>query len=529
MVRDCHPLLRGGRRSSAGHSLGFSPSQIQALAAMCETLILSLKLEARVGRSHPIMRPRVPSTELPVAELLVRQGQPLAVLIVDLILKMLSWRIGTLLLCGFLCLDWKHWPFVLNFYKIPLDRRETILAKWSRKRFLNPLCAVFVMTDDDSRNVAREAIGYSLDTRPSPAGSQEERPLERGLIDTGMFEDEQYLVQSPTEKGLKVSKILEQNTLQIVIRSGRAAEEELQQPFSPKQATRWSSLRRGTTSWLKITHPSKVPPLINCGGSTVNWSVDRRIPLFGSSKYSSAMDVVCNRIGVTEKCTEEGFQNQVLQKGCSKLGLNVKAVPRNSPEGSKDKKVVPRKLIIEAKVMVSACRAVSTLPLLVSSALKNPNVGRISICTLAWLGGSPGAGQDPLHDKCGQQGEPEGQAKAVPQDPYRCRSNRGGTHRSDGQKLKCKGIKGEDVEAFLDEIILPRWAKSLKMRTGCFTLVRTPWGVAGWELPRKVESTRMARVGKAAGSYVCNGSLMPTAIGVPRRLQSVCLNDIIMD
>lgn len=79
-----------------------------------------------------------------VAELLVRRGQPKVVLIVGLVLKMLCWRIGTLLLCGFLCLDWKRWPFVLNFSEISLDRREIIIAKWSRERFLTPLRAVFV-------------------------------------------------------------------------------------------------------------------------------------------------------------------------------------------------------------------------------------------------------------------------------------------------------------------------------------------------------------------------------------------------
>lgn len=79
-----------------------------------------------------------------VAELLVRRGQPKVVLIVGLALRMLSWRIGTLLLCGFLCLDWKRWPFVLKFSEISLDRREMIVAGWSRERLLTPLRAVFV-------------------------------------------------------------------------------------------------------------------------------------------------------------------------------------------------------------------------------------------------------------------------------------------------------------------------------------------------------------------------------------------------
>lgn len=82
------------------------------------------------------------------------------------------------------------------------------------------------------------------------------------------------------------------------------------------------------------------------GGSAVNWAAciktpkklteewveEEKIPLFGDEEYVSAMDTVWRRIGVTESCVKEGFQNRVLRRGCENLGLKVNSVARNCSE-----------------------------------------------------------------------------------------------------------------------------------------------------------------------------------------------------
>ncbi|CAL8155259.1 unnamed protein product [Prunus armeniaca] len=81
------------------------------------------------------------------------------------------------------------------------------------------------------------------------------------------------------------------------------------------------------------------------GGSAINWSASIRTPqhvikewcndheleLFDSKLYQEALDIVCEKMGVQSQVQEEGFNNEILRRGCQELGYPVNNIPRNSP------------------------------------------------------------------------------------------------------------------------------------------------------------------------------------------------------
>ncbi|KAG4986046.1 hypothetical protein AAZX31_12G124000 [Glycine max] len=500
--KECHPLLRGGRGDSK-YKHGFSAAEMESLASICEVVLPPLPMDALKIRKEDQIDDYDSSKSLKsfwdisasrypipheVAEMLTKRSLIEAVILIRVVLWLLATRLGTLLLCGFLCLGEK-WPYVNNFSNISLEKREMVMQKWLKHRFLTPirlafayikvLClfVFFSWVDENGDNPAWKAIGYEVPADENLTNASKTRPLEKGIIET-MNESDSALQQSLANKGLNVTLDSKSNILKVkcdalVVGSGcgggvaaavlssagyKVVVLEKGNYFSTQD---YSSLEGPSMNQLYETGgilasvDSRVLVLAGStvgGGSAVNWSAciktphkvlnewseNHKLPFFSSQEYLSAMETVCERIGVTENCTQEGFQNQVLRKGCQNLGLKVDYVPRNSsgnhycgscgygcPKGEKQgtqatwlvdaverdaviitgckaerfllesnrsgngrkKKClgvmakalnsrVTMKLQIEAKVTISAGGALLTPPLLISSGLKNKNIGK---------------------------------------------------------------------------------------------------------------------------------------------------------
>ncbi|XP_061370786.1 long-chain-alcohol oxidase FAO1 [Gastrolobium bilobum] len=720
MKRECHPLLKGGRRGGKKYIHAFSSAQMESLGSICEALLPPLRLECLdTMDNNPTTKAvqffwKASASEFSVpdqvAEMLMKRALTEAMILLRVILWMLATRLGTLLLCGSLCLSHK-WPFINNFSNISLENREKVLQKWLKHRFLTPIRLAFVyikvlclivffsQCDDNGENPAWEAIGYQVDTDGNTSNIHKERPLEKGIVEA-MKETNLSLPESLVQKGLEVAVDAENNILKIkscdVVIVGSGCGGGVAAAVLASSGLKVLVLEKGNY-FTPMDYSSLEGPSINelyevggtmasldgkmgilagstvGGGSAVNWAAsirtpncvlkewaeDQKLSLFSGYEYLSAMDMVCKRIGVTDRCVEEGLQNQVLRKGCKNLGLQVDYVPRNSSEhhycGScnygcrrGDKKgtevtwlvdavdhgaviltgckadrfmlvknkggCVRRKkclgvmanvltnnitwrLQIEAKVTISACGALFTPPLMISSGLKNKNIGRnlhLHPVLMTWgyfpdtisdlkgksyEGGiitsfhkvlsedskvkaiietpalAPGtfsslfpwvSGLDfkermlkysrtvhlitIIRDKgCGEV-RTEGKVKyeLVESDKENIKDGlqqalriliaagavEVGTHRSDGQRIECKGNNEKELKKFLESVYA----------TGGPMSHEEKWSIYG--SAHQMGSCRMGMTEKegavdengqsweAEGLFVCDASLMPTAIGV---------------
>ena len=223
------------------------------------------------------------------------------------------------------------------------------------------------------KNPAWEAIGCKVPEEiGQPRGKERGRPLEKGVVEMKK-ETEASLIKSLTQKGLLSSDnetdgVIDIQCDVVIVGSGcgggvaaavlsaagykvvvlEKGDYFVAGDYSGMEGPTMKNLYEAEGNFGTLD--GKIMILAGAtvgGGSAVNWAASiktpppvlkewaehQRLPLFQTPEYISAMDSVWKRLGVTERCEEEGLQNKVLRRGCEKLGLEVEPVPRNSAEG----------------------------------------------------------------------------------------------------------------------------------------------------------------------------------------------------
>ena len=83
-----------------------------------------------------------------------------AVALAWVVLWVLSTRVGTLLLCGRLCVAGGS-PYIRRFADMPPERREAALQRWNRVRWLFPLRIAFAIV-----KILCHYVFYAMVRRP---------------------------------------------------------------------------------------------------------------------------------------------------------------------------------------------------------------------------------------------------------------------------------------------------------------------------------------------------------------------------
>lgn len=410
----------------------------------------------------------------------MKRGFLEAKILVRVLLWILGSRVGTVMLCGgvaFSC----QWPCVRRFSEIPLQDREKVVQKWLRHCLLTPVRLPFVFlkfltlfvfctqVGENSTNPAWKAMGYEVEEPDLTSPSSKSGPLDGGIVEAPRESDstiaaslavvgcsvsddgvcrikcDAVIIGSGCGGGVAAAVLAAAGLKVVVLEKGNYfTSDDYSGLEGPSMAEMYES--GGMLSTLDGNVMVLAGSTVG-GGSAVNWSAciktpasviqqwsdEDKLALFSSSEYTDAMARVCSRIGVTEGCDREGFQNCVLRNGCQHLNLKVNPVPRNSStqhycgscnygcrmgdkkstdmtwlvdavrqgavilSGCKAERLViidnelgkscmgviatcmnsdmKTKIQIEANVTISACGALLTPPLLIKSGLKNPNIG----------------------------------------------------------------------------------------------------------------------------------------------------------
>ncbi|KAL8521486.1 hypothetical protein ACS0TY_011849 [Phlomoides rotata] len=479
----------------------YSPSQMEALTALCDTLLPSIHVSDQ--QKHHLddsvihffqASASVTGTPQRLAVVLTEKTQHPMIFLSGLGLWALSTWIGTFIVCGRKSLS-TNFPYFQRFSRISPQNRRLILLSWSASSifFLRllfsalkvfTLLVFFTQVNEKDENLSWKAIGYR---RPDPKAidgdenTEQSGPLCNGIIELNRSKDVAlnklqrlgFPVSKPISKKSKIKSLNPSFIIKcdaVVVGSGsgggvvagvlaEAGYKVLVLEKGSYVARNDLSLLEGKTlDEMYLGHGVLGTRYMDIlmlagstvgGGSTINWSASIRTPphvvkewsqnhkleLFGSEKYQKALDIVCKKMGVQSEFEHEGFNNMILRKGCEELGYPVETIPRNAasdhdcgfcclgcrdgkkkgtsetwlvdliesgngvilPECEAIKVMINEKdgrtaagvaftfendhgqretAIVESKVTVVACGALSTPPLLKTSGLKNPNIGK---------------------------------------------------------------------------------------------------------------------------------------------------------
>ncbi|XP_075508466.1 long-chain-alcohol oxidase FAO4A [Primulina tabacum] len=190
----------------------YSPSQMEVLSALCDTLLPSIDVSRRDQLHESVVEffrtsASMAGTPLPVANFLGRKVIHPKIYLSRIALTLLSTRVGTCILCGRHSLS-RKFPYFQRFSNISAEKREKILVSWSRSFFLLlrvlysaikifTLLVFFTQVNEKNENISWKAIGYcgpdpNLKTQNAKAKSMQEEdaceeklngPLYKGIID----------------------------------------------------------------------------------------------------------------------------------------------------------------------------------------------------------------------------------------------------------------------------------------------------------------------------------------------------------
>ncbi|KAF9606918.1 hypothetical protein IFM89_029517 [Coptis chinensis] len=519
MRREPHPLLRGGRTEKS-YDHGLSSYELISLASICEAFIPPIPLDSlhvNDGKYDPpnksleyffLSSGSDDSVPDEVAERMVKACLPEAVFLVRWTLRFLSTRLGTLFLCGFICLG-GDFPFIKKYSDMSLENREKVLQKWSKEKELRIFRVVFVMlkilclftffsrTDKNMHNPAWDAIGYHVDRDENSSTPKKDRPLEKGIIET-IHESDSTLVKSLSQKGVSVINDPNKNFYRIecdvvIVGSGsgggvaaavlaasgkKVVVLEKGNYFVPED---YSSLEGPSmnqlyeSSGMLATGDAKCTIIAGStvgGGSAVNWP----------QRKTYEGGIITSLHKVVSK--ESGVQAIIETPALGPAGF-VALFPWVSGYDMKER-------------LVKYARTVHLFAL-----VRDQGSGEVmKECKIRYR----------LNDR-DKENLRTGLRQAL-RILIAAGAVEVGTHRNDGQRLKCKGIKEKELEEFLDRVT----AHGGPMSKGeNWNIYASAHQMGSCRMGATEEEGAVDENGESwevESLFVCDGSLLPSAVGI---------------